>query len=322
MAETNRAPTPGEASATLRPPTASVVLHWDARSGVCRDVRANPSAAPLPSSAFRPKEPSTTKRRARPYWTTGEIGLVPGISPQAIEWEQAAAGVTFSLAPALLADPVRAVLSGASGELVWVPGPEQSKALLPAVYPVLLVHTLAEALQAERVTIVPYLLPSDPLLQHIALMLQAAIEGAGVVGQLYSQSLADALVIHFFRRYGAARPLSEVSGGLSAYKLRHATVYIQAHLAQAISLTQLAAVGQTSPAHFARLFKHATGLAPHRYVIVRRMEEAKRLLSETEVSLSEIALQVGCADQSHFSALFRRHVGMTPKAYRDRTRTT
>lgn len=304
------------------PLTANVVLCWDATSGVCRDVEANPSAAPRPSSAFRPKEPATAKRRARPYWTTGEIGLVPGISSQAIKWDQAAAGVTFSLAPTLLADPVRAVLSGASGELVWVPEPEQAKAPLPAVYPMLLVHTLAEALQAERVTIVPYLLPSDPLLQHIALMLQAAIEGKGIVGQLYSQSLADALVIHFFRRYGAARPLSEVSGGLSPYKLRNATAYIPEHLAQTISLTQLAAVGQTSPAHFARLFKHATGLAPHRYVIVRRMEEAKRLLSETEVSLSEIALQVGCADQSHFSALFRRHVGMTPKAYRDSTRTT
>jgi AraC family transcriptional regulator len=52
-------------------------------------------------------------------------------------------------------------------------------------------------------------------------------------------------------------------------------------------------------------------------VIVCRIEEAKRLLAETEETLVEVGLRVGCADQSHFTALFHKHVGMTPKAYRD-----
>ena len=116
--------------------------------------------------------------------------------------------------------------------------------------------------------IVPSLPAHDPLLQHLALVLQAAVEGEGVAGQLYAESLADALVVHFLKRYAAARPsLQEVTGGLSPYKLRRTTAYIQAHLAQELSLATLAAVAQTSPAHFARLFKHATGLAPHQYVI-------------------------------------------------------
>jgi AraC family transcriptional regulator len=214
------------------------------------------------------------------------------------------------------------VLSGATGELVWVTWPEQPKTPIPAVHPVLLVHTLHEALQAERLTIVPYFPAPDPLLHHIALVLQAALEGESVTKQLYTQSLADALVIHFLRRYGTARhSLGEVSGGLSPYKLRRTTAYIKAHLAQELSLAQLAAVGETSPAHFARLFKHATGLAPHQYVIACRMEQAKRLLAETDLPLSEIALEVGCTDHSHFSALFRVHVAMTPTAYRDKTRS-
>jgi len=78
-------------------------------------------------------------------------------------------------------------------------------------------------------------------------------------------------------------------------------------------------VSQTSPAHFARLFKQSTSLSPHQYVLARRMASAQHLLAETGLSLSEIGLQVGCADQSHFSALFRVHVGLTPKAYRDKT---
>jgi len=310
-------------SATPLPPTAGATLQWDASNGVCRDVGATPCSAQGQPSFFQAKGLPATEPGASPYWTTGEIGFVPGLSPQALAWEQAAARATFSLAPVLLADTVHAVLSGTTGDLVWVPGLEQTQSLSPAVRPLLLVHTLHEALQAERLTIVPYFPAPDPLLHHIALVLQAALAAENIAGQLYAQSLADALAVHFLRRFGAARPLSlsEVSGGLSPYKLQRTTAYIKAHLAQELSLAQLAAVGQMSPAHFARLFKHAMGLAPHQYVIACRMEHAKRLLAETEVPLSEIALQVGCTDQSHFSALFRAHVALTPTAYRDKTRS-
>jgi AraC family transcriptional regulator len=135
--------------------------------------------------------------------------------------------------------------------------------------------------------------------------------------------LADALVVHFLRRYAISRQsLHEVTGGLAPSKLRRTIAYIKAHLEQELSLAELAAVAQTSPTHFARLFKHATGLAPHRYVTTCRMEQAKQLLAATDVSLSEIGLQVGCADQSHFTALFRKYVSTTPKDYRNTTRGT
>ena len=106
-------------------------------------------------------------------------------------------------------------------------------------------------------------------------------------------------------------------GGLTPSKLQRTTAYIQTHLAHALSLVELAAVAQTSPAHFARMFKQVTGQTPHQYVTTCRMEQAKQLLVETDVPLSDIALQVGGADHSHFTALFRQHVGTTPKAYRD-----
>jgi AraC family transcriptional regulator len=126
---------------------------------------------------------------------------------------------------------------------------------------------------------------------------------------------------HFLRRYTTSRAsLHQATGGLVPCKLRRVITYIQNHLEQALSLATLAAVAQTSPAHFARLFKQATGWTPHQYVITCRMEEAKRLLVETDMSLSEIAPQVGCADQSHFTALFRKHVSITPQIYRNTTR--
>ena len=84
---------------------------------------------------------------------------------------------------------------------------------------------------------------------------------------------------------------------------------------------QLAAVAQMSPTYFGHMFKQATGLAPHQYVSLCRIEHAKRLLAETDMPLIEISTQVGCADQSHFTALFRRYVAMTPNAYRSTTRS-
>jgi AraC family transcriptional regulator len=73
-----------------------------------------------------------------------------------------------------------------------------------------------------------------------------------------------------------------------------------------------------SPYHFVRVFKRWIGLAPHQYVMRRRLERGKELLEDTDLPIAEIALAVGCANQSHFSALFRRVTGMTPMTYRQR----
>jgi AraC-like DNA-binding protein len=307
------------AGTTPLPSTIGSTLQWDASTGVCQEAEIPTFLGS--SSFFQAKEPPAIESDVNSYWTTSEIGLVPGASPQSIVWEQEAARATFSLAPVLLADTHSSVLTGTTGELVWVPWPEQTTSLLPAVRPVLFVHTLHETSHTERLTIVPSFSSSDPLFHHLTLLLQTAFESESVTTQLYTQSLTDALAVHFLRRYGTTRrPLGEGNGGLSPYKLRRTTAYINAHLEQELSLATLAAVGETSPAHFSRLFKHATGLAPHQYVIMCRMERAKHLLAETDISLTEISLLVGCTDHSHFSALFRTHVAQTPTAYRDQTR--
>jgi len=308
-------------AANITPPRKiGSMRHWDGRSGVCRNLGTE--TVPEQPSSFQAKGPLVTERRELHYWTTSEIRLVPTLSLQALVWEQEAELATFSLNAVLLMRPTHEGIPRATGKLVWVPWEEQSASSTPSVRPVLLVYTPYEPLLAEHVEIVPSLQAHDPLLHHIALVLQAVMEGKDQAGQLYAESLIDALVVHFLRRYGASQhSLREVTGGLSPHKLQRTTAYIKDHLEQELSLATLASVGETSPAHFARLFKQATGLALHQYVIARRMEQAKRLLIETDLPLSEISLQVGCADQSHFTALFRSRVSMTPKAYRDHTQS-
>jgi len=299
----------------------SATLHWDGWSGVCRrNVGPLTGSGPGQRSSFQAIGQPVTGDGARPYWTTGAIGLIPSLSRQAIAWEQEAARVTFDLDAVLLTETTPEVIPRATGELVWVSWPEAASCT-PPVHAMVILHSPYDSFEADRVMIVLSLPAHDPLLQHLGLVLQAAVGGKGVAGQLYAESLTDALAVHFLKRYAAARSApSAGSGGLLSYKLRRTIAYIQAHLVEELPLATLAAVAQTSPAHFARLFKHATGLAPHQYVIRSRMAYARRLLAETDVPLIDIGLQVGCADQSHFTALFRTHVAQTPKAFRDHAR--
>ena len=300
---------------------ASATPHWDGWSGVCRIVGPLTGSGPGQQSSFQAMGQPLTGDGARPYWTTGAIGLAPSLSSQTIQWEQEAARVTFDLDPLLLTETAPQVILRATGELVWVHWQQTVASCTSPVHPLVIVHGPYDSPDVDRVMIVPSLPAHDPLLQHLALVLQTAVEGEGVAGQLYADALADALVGHFLKRYAAARPsLREVTGGLLPYKLRRTIAYIQAHLEEELPLATLAAVAQTSPAHFPRLFKHATGLAPHQYVIRSRIAHARQLLAVTDVSLIDIGLQVGCADQSHFTALFRTHVAQTPKVFRDHAR--
>ena len=98
--------------------------------------------------------------------------------------------------------------------------------------------------------------------------------------------------------------------------MQQALAVIDAHLGERLTLPAIAGLLDTSPFHFAHAFKQGTGVAPHQYVIRRRIERAKELLAATDLPLAEIALAVGCASQSHFSALFHRVTGLTPQTYR------
>jgi AraC-like DNA-binding protein len=257
--------------------------------------------------------------RASPAASTRPVCLLSSSAALAIDWAKEAARLTLYLDPELLLAPPHNRLPGTTGALMWLHG--HGEYLTPSVHPALLVQTAHTSLQVGCAELVLHLPIHDPLHSHIALVLQATVDAEGEAGQLYAEALADALTVHFLRRYAAAQPARrEVTGGLTPYKLRRTLAYIQAHLAEKLSLEMLAAVAQMSPTHFAHLFKHATGLAPHQYVNLCRIEHAKRLLAETDMPLIKISAQVGCADQSHFTALFRRRVAMTPNAYRNTMR--
>jgi len=105
-------------------------------------------------------------------------------------------------------------------------------------------------------------------------------------------------------------------GGLAPFQARRLVEYIDAHLAERITLFQLARMAGVSTGHFSRAFKHTFGVTTHAYLIRRRVERAQSVMLSTQLPLSEIALACGLSDQSHFTRMFRRIVGETPNAWR------
>jgi AraC-like DNA-binding protein len=107
-----------------------------------------------------------------------------------------------------------------------------------------------------------------------------------------------------------------VSGALPASRLRRVQAHIDNNLHLELRLADLGAVVHMSPYHFARLFKKATELSPHRFILRRRIAAATALLADSTSSVRSVARTVGFTTASHFATTFRRVTGVTPTAYR------
>jgi AraC-like DNA-binding protein len=104
--------------------------------------------------------------------------------------------------------------------------------------------------------------------------------------------------------------------GLLLWQARRVREYIDAHIATRILISDLSEVVQRSDSHFARAFKQTFGLAPHAYLVRRRVEFAGHLMCVSHASLSDIALACGFTDQAHLCRLFRQCMGQSPGAWR------
>lgn len=105
-------------------------------------------------------------------------------------------------------------------------------------------------------------------------------------------------------------------GGLARWQAKRAVAYIEANLESKLEVHGLAQLVSFSKSHFSRAFKRSLGLPPMAYVMRRRIERAKVLMSSTSQQLTEIALICGFADQSHLNRSFRRAIGMSPGRWR------
>ncbi|MER3435560.1 MAG: AraC family transcriptional regulator [Leptolyngbya sp. ERB_1_1] len=173
---------------------------------------------------------------------------------------------------------------------------------------------MTQAIDIDRVELIPQFALNDPLVHQIGLSLKTALEQYGSASRLYGESLSNALIVHVLQHYSTRRPLiQEYTNGLSQSHLRCVVDYIHAHLDQDLSLGELAAIAKMSPHYFSQLFKQATGVTPHQFVIRARVERAKEFLIVGKLSIAEVAKQVGFVDQSHLHRHCKKLLGVTPR---------
>jgi transcriptional regulator GlxA family with amidase domain len=132
---------------------------------------------------------------------------------------------------------------------------------------------------------------------------------------LFLDHVALALSVHIASVYGGMES-KHYRGGLAPAQQRRVEELIAANLREDVSLSRLADECGLSVRHFSRAFKQSTGMTPHQRLLHHRVARAKSLLSSEKLSMTEVALSCGFADQSHLTRVFKKIVGCTPGEWR------
>jgi AraC family transcriptional regulator len=173
-----------------------------------------------------------------------------------------------------------------------------------------------EALGDDAAELIERCAAADPLMRGVGSALRSEFRSQSRPSAMFLESLAGVVAIHLARNYCGGRMALRAAAGLAPGKLERVRAFIEQHLAERIRIERLAAAVHMSPFHFARLFKQATGQPPHAYLTARRVERAKELLGAGGLPLVHVAANVGFQTQGHFTEVFRRHAGVTPRHFR------
>ena len=157
----------------------------------------------------------------------------------------------------------------------------------------------------------------DPVVRHLLSSLLPLSVSSRQANALFFDHVTLALTAHMATVYGGMNPDSGLPrGGLAPWQLRRAEELMSAGLTEELPLSRLASECGLSVRHFARAFRVSTGMPPHRWLLRHRVERAKELLRTRALSLADVAMFCGFADQSHFTRVFTAAAGTSPGVWR------
>ena len=159
--------------------------------------------------------------------------------------------------------------------------------------------------------------PPLPELMVLGELAQAAADGRSdlgldEVGQVFASRFVEMV---------SGRPREPVTtAARDRRRAVEAALWIDAHSHQQIDLEQAAAQAGISPFHFLRLFSGVLGVTPHQYLVRSRLRHAARLLADEDISITDVAYDVGFGDLSNFVRTFHRAAGVSPRKFREASR--
>ena len=133
---------------------------------------------------------------------------------------------------------------------------------------------------------------------------------------LYMSTLIDTLKAHLMRGPRGGLEFDIPTSGFSAYRLHRVMNHVVENLGTELSVEIMAGMVNLTPSHFCRIFKQATNLTPHQFVMKARLEKAQELLTQSSLAVGEISEMLGFNSQSHFTRAFRDFSGSPPGVWR------
>jgi AraC family transcriptional regulator len=161
---------------------------------------------------------------------------------------------------------------------------------------------------------------SDRLLEQLVLSMDETLRGWEPAARTYLDQLGSMVAAQLVRRHGAGAGTGSAddrpAGGLGDCQFAAVRAVMEERLAEPVSLVELASVAGLSVSQFSRQFKARTGLAPHRFLLGLRVDQACRLLRTDRAPIAEIAVRSGFSHQEHLTRVMRAQLDTTPGAVR------
>lgn len=192
-----------------------------------------------------------------------------------------------------------------------------SEGIVLTLEPQVISRLARETIDPDKLELLPTFAQPDPLIQGLALNIKACLD-SDYCDLLFVESMYQVLAMHLVKNYATRRfNLEDIGNGLPPYQLKKVLNYIHDHLDKRIKIEDLANLLDLSTYYLCRQFRASVGVSPYRYVINKRIEQAKSLLKDEKLSLADIAYECGFSSQSQMTQHFRTSLGVTPKVYRN-----